>query len=116
MQTFKGLVLFFFKCEGLGTGPCTNTEEIVVKIFNFIINLMTYSHLWFRNNGNDKDLSVNFQGMYLRAKHLTISQWVGFTHGFHLFFFKSSKISASNRNGGADLLFPLFQWDGIASC
>lgn len=76
---------------------------------------MTYSHLWFRNNGNDKDLLVNFQGMYLRAKHLTISQWVGFTHGFH-FFFKPSKISASNRNGGADLLFPLFQWDGIASC
>lgn len=76
-------MLFFFKCEGLGTGPCTNTEEIVVKIFNFIINLMTYSHLWFRNNGNDKDLLVNFQGMYLRAKHLTISQWVGFTHGFH---------------------------------
>lgn len=74
---------------------------------------MIYSHLWFRNNGNDKDLSVNFQGMYLWVKYYFT---MGRLHLWFSFFFKPSKISASNRNGGADLLFPLFQQDGIASC
>lgn len=39
--------------------------------------------MWFRNNSKDKDLSVNFQGMYLWVKNLFVSEWAGFTHSFY---------------------------------
>lgn len=44
---------------------------------------------------------------YLRVNYQFISEWAGFTYGF-LFSFKPSKISAWNRNEGADYSFLYF--------
>lgn len=70
-----------------------------------MVNGMIYLHFWFRNNEFSRD-------MFMGETHFTTDR----LHPRFLFFIKPSKMSASNRNERADLLFPLFQQSVITSC